>query len=242
MKGGRRRRRAKKKFSSKGISWVFRVDFQALSQVKRDAAGRLSDCQSNCCLMWHCREGNRGRERRRVGPFHGHFVMRRRGIKEEISFSLLRTHQTIIYCDCQWDGSRKRQTIVRGAWVASCPLYNWCVRLQVGYVFLCLDVFSTAAAAVASASRLILDTVRQMNVPRRVLHAFRRCCKAKAKHDKCSHSNPTSLSSIPPPCPLPVPCCAEGCVLPHPLAAARTVFDTFINALVTPVELSEFHS
>lgn len=166
--------------------------------------------------------------------------MRRRGIKEEISFSLLPTPQTIIYCDCQWDGSRKRQTIVRGAWVASCPLYNWCVRLQVGYVFLCLDVFSTAAVAVASASRLILDTVRQMNVPRRVLHAFRRCCKAKAKHDKCSHSNPTSLSY--PPCPLPVPCCAEGCVLPHPLAAARTVFDTFINALVAPVELSEFHS
>lgn len=58
---------------------------------------------------------------RRVGPFHGrrllygHFVTRER--EEEISLSLLQTsllppHQTIIYCDCQWDGSRKRQTIV----------------------------------------------------------------------------------------------------------------------------------
>lgn len=219
MKGGRwRRRRAKKKFSSKGISWVFRVDFQALSQVKRDAAGRLSGCQSNCCLMWHSWEGNMGREA--CGCFSWPLCDEKARNKRRNFVFIVADPQTIIYCDCQWDGSRKRQTIVRGwggAWVASWPLYNWCVRLEVGYVFLC------RSCCVSS----LTQWMRQMNVPRRVLHAFRRCCKAKAKHDKCSHSSPASLSSLSP-CPLPVPCCVEGCVLPRLLAAERAPCSTLL--------------
>lgn len=107
----KRRRRAKKKFSSKGISWVFRVYFQALSQVKRDAAGRLSGCQSNCCLMWH----SWGREA--CGCFSWPLCDEKARNKRRNFVFIVADPQTIIYCDCQWDGSRKRQTIVRAGGV-----------------------------------------------------------------------------------------------------------------------------
>lgn len=169
--------------------------------------------------MWHSWEGNRGREA--CGCFSWPLCDEKARNKRRNFVFIVADPQTIIYCDCQWNGSRKWQTIVRegrGAWVASCLLYNWCVSLQVGYVFLC-----RSCCCVSS----LTQWMRQMNVPRRVLHAFRRCCKAKAKHDKCSHSNLASLSSLRP-CALPVPCCVEGCVLPRLLAAERAPCSTLL--------------